>query len=70
MAKSTQSKLDRDRDMPVFKSGIKEGRLQMRQEVLTFLEEKYMNEDLVLDTVESEAILALAKELSEFTRAL
>ena len=70
MAKSTPSKLDRDKDMPVFKSGIKEGRLQMRIEVLGFLEKKYMDPELTLETPESEAILALTKELAAFIRAL
>lgn len=55
-----------DPDYAIFEAGINEGRRQMRNQALTFLEKKYLGADAPdRDTPEAKAILSLAHELSE-----
>ncbi len=58
-----------DPDFQIFQAGMKEGKLEARKEVLSYLESKYMNQDNERGSVEANAILALAKELTEFFNA-
>jgi len=57
----------RDPDRLIFDAGRKEGRQQMRVEVLTYLQEKYLDAPDRPDrnTPKAEAILELAAELAE-----
>lgn len=48
--------------------GYKEGKIDTRKEVLGWLEEKYMDKEIARKSPEGEAILKLAKELSELMK--
>lgn len=56
----------------VFDAGKRQGELEGEQRartmVLTFLEEKYMNKELVRGSAEAEAILKVAREIAELLR--
>lgn len=53
---------------PVFDAGVQEGRLQARKEVLTFIEEKYMSDTIERGSEEGNALLAVAREVSQFLK--
>lgn len=54
-----------DPDYPLFAAGIREGRLQMQNVALSFLQDKYLSDDApARGSVEAEAILTLARELN------
>lgn len=49
--------------------GKREGRREIRVEVLTFLESKYLEPDVVRETPLAEQLLQMVRELSELMRA-
>lgn len=53
-----------------YKLGVKEGKSIRQAEVLTFLQEKYMDDGIARDSIEGKAILTLASELAEHMRSL
>ena len=55
---------------PVWKAGIKEGKAQYRAKVLTYLQDRYINDEGRPDrgSPEGEAILNLARELSGYLK--
>lgn len=48
-----------------FAAGVRKGEQNMRAKALTFLEQKYKDPDVLRGSERGEAILELAKELSE-----
>lgn len=62
--------ISRDKDFPIYQSGVKEGQRQMGSDILTFLQERYMAEDVQRGTPEAESILKLASELADHIRVL
>lgn len=55
-----------DPDYPIFQAGVEEGQRAMRSKALTFLEQKYIGPNAPeRGSVEGDAILTLARELSE-----
>jgi len=50
------------------KKGFEEGRIEARKEVLSYLEQKYMNPEIERGSVEGDAILALTRELAKFLK--
>jgi len=58
------------RNDPVWKAGIKEGKSQYKVKVLSYLEDRYLNDEGRPDrgTPEGQAILTLARELSGYLK--
>lgn len=58
------------RNDPVWKAGVKEGKLQYQVKVLAYLEERYIKDDGRPDrgSPEGQAILNLARELSGYLK--
>jgi len=58
------------RNDPVWKAGIKEGKAQYKNKVLTYLQDRYINDDGRPDrgSPEGQAILTLARELSGYLK--
>lgn len=58
-----------DPDYPIFEAGLREGEIRGKNRALTFLELKYTGPDApVRGSYEGQAILTLAKELSEYMK--
>ena len=55
--------LNRDRDYPIFEAGVKKGRADMKSEVLSILEDKYVNSDVVKTDPSMQAVLTVVREL-------
>ena len=62
------AKTQDEQDKILFNTGITEGKLQLRQEVLGFLQTKYMDSPLSMQDPEMIATLKVARELSEFLK--
>jgi hypothetical protein len=54
-----------DPDYPIFEAGVEEGKRLAKKQALDFLQEKYMDEDVMRGSVEGRAILQVTRELSE-----
>lgn len=65
----TPTAMKKDPDYPIFQAGLEEGRRQANNDLLTFLEKKYINGDFERGSVEAEAILKVAGELGEHIRS-
>lgn len=52
-------------DAIIYAAGVKEGKRQMRIDMLSWLEEEYLKPDVAIGDTKGEAILALARQLSE-----
>lgn len=51
-----------------FKAGVDHGKAQLSTEILTRLQNKYMDDSVIRKTPKAEAILELAKELAKYLR--
>ena len=66
MAKPLQKPVIGDPDYPIYELGIKEGKSQQKMVVLTYLQERYMNQDIERGSAEAKAILAVAQDVSAY----
>lgn len=64
MAPRTRSPKNAITSSPNYKLGVEEGRRQVKHEVLTYLQDKYVNGDFERGTPKAEAILQVAHDIS------
>lgn len=53
---------------PLFQQGVEHGKSLLSNEILTWLQQKYMDDGVTRKTPQAEAILELTKELANFLR--
>lgn len=63
MAKPPIIPLQRDRDYPIFEAGVNHGRQEMKSEILTILQDKYMGNTEPKTAPYPQAVLQVVREL-------